>query len=120
MDLQLAVKVAVVANAVVLLGISVYVIALYGAVYSATKERDTRQLPLHIWLVATSLLGYVAGSTYFLLVDPSYYEWPRLAVYGISGLLANYGLSNVLRYERRKLIHATGYMDREHGQGANE
>lgn len=101
----------VVANSLVVLAVTVYVIALYSAVYSATKDRGSRLLPLYVWLVAFSLLGYVFVTTYFLIVDPEPRGMLRAISYGIFGLAANYGLLNVLRYDRRKLSHATGYME---------
>lgn len=108
---------AVLVNAVILLGVTVYVIALYGAVYSATKDRGARLLPLHVWIVAFALLGYVFSTTYFLMVDAEPLGMTRAILYGTCGAAANYGLWNVLRYDRRKLTRATGYMEREHGEG---
>jgi len=104
----------VVANSAVLAGITIYVISLYGAVYAATKDHGARQLPLHVWMVATSLLGYVVTTSYWLITTPEPNGLMRAILYGSFGLLANVGLSNVLRYDRRKLTKATGYMEKVH------
>lgn len=113
MDLSDALVALVTLNAAVLMVQTIRVIATYGAIYSLTKDRGAKLLPLHVWIVAFALLGYVFTTTYFLIVTPDRDIVIRAVLYGTFGLMANYGLSNVMRYDRRKLTAATQYLDQD-------
>lgn len=101
----------VAANAVLLIVQSVRVIAVYSAVYSLTPDISKRQLPLHVWLIATSYLIYVIATTYFLLFVPTSYALSRVLLYGAAGLLGQYSLWNVLQYDRRRYSRLTNFVD---------
>lgn len=104
----------IIANALLLIIQTVRVIAIYSAVYSLTKDQGKKQLPLHVWLIATSYLIYVLGTTYFLYINGAQYQsLSRAIVYGTSGLIGQYALWNVLQYDRRRLSEATSFQDDE-------
>ena len=100
----------VVANALLLVVQTLRVIAVYAAVYSLTKD-ERRQLPLHVWIMASSFFLYLAGTSYFMLTTPDVNAIPRTAIYGVAGILAQYGLWNVLQYDRRRYSAVTGFQD---------
>lgn len=100
----------VMANAVLLVAQSLRVISIYSAVYTLTKG-PKRQLPHHVWLIATSFLIYVLASTYFLWTTPAFQGLGRAVLYGIAGLIGQYALWNILSYERRRYSSATNFMD---------
>lgn len=100
----------VIANAFFLVIQSIRVIATYSAVYTLTKG-DKRQLPLHVWLIATSYLIFVLSTTYFLVVAGAPNAEARTLFYGSAGLLGQYALWNVLSYERRRYSKVTNFQD---------
>lgn len=102
----------VIVNAAVLIVQTARVIAVYSAVYSLTPKNVRRQLPLHVWLIATSYLIYVCGTTYLLIVNGSTFAaLARTVFYGLAGAIGQYALWNVLVYERRRYSLATSYTD---------
>lgn len=101
----------VLANAALLIVQSVRVISVYSAVYSLTSG-PKRQLPLHVWLIATSYLIYAAGTSFFLITGIGH-ELSRTLIYGAAGLLGQYALHQVLQYDRRKLTAATNFSEDE-------
>lgn len=102
----------VIANGVVLTLVAVRVIATYSAVWAMTPEVKRKQLPLHVWLIASSYLIYVASTTWLLVVTPVY-GISRTIFYGAAGLIGQFALFNVLSYERRKLTAATSFQDQD-------
>lgn len=100
----------VILNGAILIAQSVRVIAVYSTVYALTKG-DRRQLPLHVWLIATSFLIYVIGTSLLLVVSPDIYALSRVIFYGVAGAIGQYALFNVLAYERRRYSEATNFMD---------
>lgn len=107
------VQLLVVANAVMLIVQSVRVIAVYSAVHSLIEDRAKRQLPLHVWLIATSYLLYVLGTTYFIFTTPEPNGLARAILYAVSGLIGQYALWNVLSFERRRYSKVTSFIDDE-------
>jgi lysylphosphatidylglycerol synthetase-like protein (DUF2156 family) len=101
----------VIANGLLLVLQSVRVIAVYSAVYSLTKNKDKRLLPLHVWLMAISYLIFVGTTSFYLLTAPTQNATGRTVLYGVAGLLGQYALLNVLRYDRRKISAATNFQD---------
>lgn len=102
----------IIVNAVGLILQSVRVIATYSAVYTLTKDHHRRQLPLHVWVIALSYLIYVISTTYFLYVNGETVQvLPRTILFGASGVLGQYALWNVLKYDRRRYSQATNFMD---------
>lgn len=110
MSLRQILIAAVVANAVVLLIQSIRVISVYSSVYTLSPKDWRRQLPLHVWLMATSFFIYVGGSTYFMLAGAGN-EIARAIVYGTGGLVAQYSLLKILSYDRRRYSAATNFQD---------
>ena len=104
-----ALQYLVIGNAVLLIVQTVRVIAVYSAVYSLTENRARRQLPLHVWLIASSYLIYLLGTTYFLALAGQQNAGARSVVYGIAGLIGQYALWNVLSYERRQYSKVTNF-----------
>lgn len=98
------------ANAALLVIQSIRVIATYSAVYAVT-EGPRRQLPLHVWLIATSYLIFVLGTTYFLLVSGQPNALTRVILYGAAGVVGQFSLYNVLSYERRRYSEYTRFTD---------
>lgn len=101
---------AVIANAVLLLLQTIRVISVYSAVYTLSPKDWRRQLPLHVWLMATAFFIYVGGTTWFLLVGAGH-ELSRGIIYGTGGLIAQYALWNILKYDRRRYSAATNFQD---------
>lgn len=103
----------VMANAALLILQSVRVISVYSAVYSLTKG-PKRQLPLHVWLIATSYLIYVLGTTYLLYVNGEEVETIlRTVLFGVAGLVGQYALWNVLQHEHRRYSKVTNFVDED-------
>lgn len=110
MSLVRILELLVVANALVLVVQSLRVVAVYSAVYALTKG-ERRQLPLHVWLMALSFMLYVGGTSYYLVTIGGPAAVGRIAIYGTAGLLAQYGLWNVLRFDRRRYSAVTNFQD---------
>lgn len=89
---------------------SIRVIATYSAVYSLTKG-PKRQLPLHVWLIATSYLIYALSTSFFLVVGGQQNALGRVIFYGTAGLIGQYALWHVLSYERRRYSTVTNFQD---------
>lgn len=100
----------VVINGIVLIVQSIRVVAVYSAVYSLSPKDWRSQLPLHVWLMALSFFIYVFGTTLFLVIGNGN-EPPRIVIYGSAGLIAQYGLWNVLKYDRRRYSMVTNFQD---------
>lgn len=103
----------VILNAAFLVIQSCRVIAVYSAVYSLTENKEKAQLPLHVWLIATSHLIYVIGTSVFMIVEPEPHGLARAIGYGIAGAIGQYALWNVLSYERRRYSKVTSFIDPE-------
>lgn len=101
----------IVTNALLLIFQTIRVIAIYSAIYSLTSDRVKRQLPLHVWLIATSYLIYALGTTYILYVAPDFNVYLRTTLFGVAGTLGQYAIWNVLSYERRRYTEATNFAD---------
>lgn len=100
----------VIINSIVLMVQSLRVVAVYSAVYSLSPKDWRNQLPLHVWLMALSFFFYVFGSSLFLLIGDGK-ELFRCVIYGSAGLIAQYGLWNVLKYDRRRYSKVTNFQD---------
>lgn len=103
----------VVINGVVLVLQSARVIAVYSAVFSLTKDEHKRMLPLHVWLMALSYLIFAGTTSFYMLVNPAPNALGRTILYGVAGLLGQYALVNVLRYDKRKLSKITNFQEPE-------
>lgn len=103
----------VVLNAVGLIIQSVRIIAVYSSIHAVT-EGPRGQLPLHVWTIATSYLIFVCGTSYLLVVDPSFHGITRVVLYGAAGVMGQYALWNLLSYERRRLTAATNFGTDDH------
>jgi hypothetical protein len=101
----------VIANALLLILQTVRCIATYSAVYSLSERNWRRQLPLHVWLVSTSYLMYLATTTYYLYVTPEPSGVSRTVLYLASGLIGQYALWNVLSYDRRRYSSETNFSE---------
>jgi hypothetical protein len=106
------VRALVLLNGVLLVLQSLRVVSVYSAVYTLTKD-ERRQLPLHVWLMALSFAMYVGGTTYFLFRAENDNLLGRLLLYGVAGAIAQYGLWNVLQYDRRRYSRVTHFQDTE-------
>lgn len=108
MTLSRVLQILVATNAIALLLQCVRVIAVYSAVYSLTTG-PKRQLPFHVWLMATSYLIYVFGTTVFVALSNVPNAVPRLVTYLAAGVLGQYALYQVLAYDRRKYSKLTNF-----------
>lgn len=101
----------IVVNSLLLVGQCVRVIATYSAVYHLTPDKHRRQLPLHVWLIATSYLIFVLATTFYLFVNGAPNALGRAIFYGTAGLIGQYALWQVLQYDRRRYSRLTNFTD---------
>jgi hypothetical protein len=100
----------IIVNSIVLAVQSLRVVAVYSSVYSLSPKDWRKQLPLHVWMMALSFFIYVGTSTYYLVARQDA-ELIRIVLYGAAGFIAQYGLWNVLKYDRRRYSTVTNYRD---------
>lgn len=110
MDIIEVLRWFVVINGAFLMFQALQVAAVYSSVYSLSPNDWRKQLPLHVWLMAFSFFMYVAGTSYYLIIAGGNVVG-RLCVYGIAGVIAQYGLWNVLKYDRRRYSKVTNFQD---------
>lgn len=101
----------VIVNAVVLILQTIRLIAAYGATYSLMPRGLHRVLPLYVWLIATSYLIYLCGTTFYLVQQSGPNIATRCVLYGLAGAFGQYALWNLLRNER---LGRTATTDRHH------
>jgi len=100
----------VIGNGVVLAVQALRVVSVYSSVYSLSPKDWRKQLPLHVWLMALSFFIYVATSSVYLAIRQDQ-ELVRVLAYGLAGAIAQYGLWNVLKYDRRRYSKVTNFQD---------
>lgn len=100
----------VVGNSALLMVQTVRVISVYSAIFSLTRGKK-RQLPLHVWMIATSYLIYSTVTGYLLATTPEPNGFWRAIFFGTAGLIGQYALWNILSYDRRRLSVASTMED---------